>query len=145
MRQFEAIAAEVADLVLKYGGALSGEHGDGLVRSPFQEKMYGPVLYQAFREIKRTFDPHDLLNPGKIVDAPPLDGQPALRPGLRHARGADDVRLLGRRRPDAGGGAVRRRRRVPQEARRDHVSRRTRRRATSSTARAAGPTPCGWR
>ena len=40
---------------MKYGGALSGEHGDGLVRSPFQEKMFGPVLYQAFREIKRTF------------------------------------------------------------------------------------------
>ena len=72
VQQFQAIADEVADLVLKYGGALSGEHGDGLVRSPFQEKMYGPVLYQAFREIKRTFDPHNLLNPGKIVDAPPL-------------------------------------------------------------------------
>jgi FAD/FMN-containing dehydrogenase/Fe-S oxidoreductase len=72
VRQFEAIAADVADLVLKYGGALSGEHGDGLVRSPFQEKMYGPVLYGAFRELKRAFDPLHLLNPGKIVDAPPL-------------------------------------------------------------------------
>lgn len=72
VRKFEAIASEVADLVLKYGGALSGEHGDGLVRSPFQEKMYGSVLYQAFRELKRTFDPFNLLNPGKIVDAPPL-------------------------------------------------------------------------
>jgi FAD/FMN-containing dehydrogenase/Fe-S oxidoreductase len=72
VRQFEAIAAEVADLVLKYGGSLSGEHGDGLVRSPFQEKMFGPVLYSAFRELKRTFDPRSLLNPGKIVDAPPL-------------------------------------------------------------------------
>src|SRR5262249_38202742 len=58
--------------VLKYGGALSGEHGDGLVRSPFQEKVYGPVLYEAFRAIKRTFDPLGILNPGKIVDAPPL-------------------------------------------------------------------------
>jgi FAD/FMN-containing dehydrogenase/Fe-S oxidoreductase len=72
VHRFEAIAAEVADLVLKYGGALSGEHGDGLVRSPFQEKMYGPTLYQAFREIKRAFDPQNILNPGKIVDAPPL-------------------------------------------------------------------------
>src|SRR5207253_5896210 len=70
--RFEAIAQDVADLVLKYGGALSGEHGDGLVRSPFQERMFGPTLYQAFRTIKRTFDPHNLLNPGKIVDAPPL-------------------------------------------------------------------------
>src|SRR5207249_6808917 len=72
VQKFEAIAGEVSDLVLRYGGAISGEHGDGLVRSPFQEKMYGPVLYQAFREIKRTFDPLNLLNPGKIVDAPPL-------------------------------------------------------------------------
>jgi FAD/FMN-containing dehydrogenase/Fe-S oxidoreductase len=72
VRQFEAIAEDVAGLVLKYGGALSGEHGDGLVRSPFQEKMFGPVLYEAFRELKRTFDPLHLLNPGKIVDAPPL-------------------------------------------------------------------------
>ncbi len=72
VHRFEAIAAATAELVLKYGGALSGEHGDGLVRSPFQEKMYGPILYQAFREIKETFDPHGLLNPGKIVDAPPL-------------------------------------------------------------------------
>jgi FAD/FMN-containing dehydrogenase/Fe-S oxidoreductase len=72
VRRFEAIAEEVAGLVLKYGGALSGEHGDGLVRSPFQERMYGPALYQAFRELKRTFDPRGLLNPGKIVDAPPL-------------------------------------------------------------------------
>jgi FAD/FMN-containing dehydrogenase/Fe-S oxidoreductase len=72
VRKFESIAGEVSDLVLKYGGALSGEHGDGLVRSPFQEKMYGSVLYQAFRELKHVFDPHNLLNPGKIVDAPPL-------------------------------------------------------------------------
>ncbi len=70
--KFQAIANEVADLVLEYGGALSGEHGDGYVRSPFMEKMFGPQLYQAFREIKRIFDPQGILNPGKIVDAPPL-------------------------------------------------------------------------
>jgi FAD/FMN-containing dehydrogenase/Fe-S oxidoreductase len=72
VQRFEQIAGEVAELVRKYGGALSGEHGDGLVRSPFQEKMFGPALYAAFREIKYTFDPLGLLNPGKIVDAPPL-------------------------------------------------------------------------
>jgi FAD/FMN-containing dehydrogenase/Fe-S oxidoreductase len=72
VRRFEAIASDVAGLVLKYGGALSGEHGDGLVRSGFQERMFGPVLYQAFRTLKRTFDPKNLLNPGKIVDAPPM-------------------------------------------------------------------------
>ena len=58
--------------MLEFGGALSGEHGDGLVRSPFIRQMFGDTLYQAFREIKRTFDPHGIFNPGKIVDAPPL-------------------------------------------------------------------------
>ncbi len=70
--KFEAIANDVSDLVLEFGGALSGEHGDGLVRSPFMQKMFGPELYEAFRTIKRTFDPHGVLNPGKIVDSPPL-------------------------------------------------------------------------
>jgi FAD/FMN-containing dehydrogenase/Fe-S oxidoreductase len=82
VRQFESIAAEVADLVLRYGGSLSGEHGDGLVRSPFQEKMFGPVLYNAFRELKQAFDPQNLLNPGKIVNAPPLTAN--LRYGPAH-------------------------------------------------------------
>jgi FAD/FMN-containing dehydrogenase/Fe-S oxidoreductase len=72
VKKFETIATEVSDLVLKYGGALSGEHGDGYLRSPFMEKMFGPVLYEAFRTIKRTFDPKGIFNPGKIVDAPPL-------------------------------------------------------------------------
>jgi FAD/FMN-containing dehydrogenase/Fe-S oxidoreductase len=72
VQRFQAIADDVADLVLKYGGALSGEHGDGLVRSPYQEKTFGPILYDAFRTLKRAFDPHGILNPGKIVDAPPL-------------------------------------------------------------------------
>ena len=72
VKRFEAIANDVSDLVLEFGGALSGEHGDGLVRSPFMEKMFGSELYQAFRTVKRTFDPHGIFNPGKIVDAPPL-------------------------------------------------------------------------
>ncbi len=72
VRKFESIATQVADLVLEYGGALSGEHGDGYVRSPFMRKMFGDTLYEAFRDVKRTFDPQGILNPGKIVDAPPL-------------------------------------------------------------------------
>jgi Fe-S oxidoreductase len=72
VRAFEAIANDVSDLVLEYGGALSGEHGDGLVRSPFMCKMFGATIYEAFRTIKRTFDPDGIFNPGKIVDAPPL-------------------------------------------------------------------------
>ncbi len=70
--KFESIAEKVADLVLEYGGALSGEHGDGLVRGPFMRKMFGDTLYEAFRDVKRTFDPLGILNPGKIVDTPPL-------------------------------------------------------------------------
>jgi len=72
IKKFEAIANDVAALVLKYGGALSGEHGDGIVRSPFIKQMFGETIYEAFRTIKRTFDPDNLLNPGKIVDPPPL-------------------------------------------------------------------------
>jgi FAD/FMN-containing dehydrogenase/Fe-S oxidoreductase len=69
---FAAIASEVADLVLEFGGALSGEHGDGLVRGAFNERMFGSELYQAFRAVKRTFDPNGLFNPGRIVDTPPI-------------------------------------------------------------------------
>ena len=83
VRQFEAIASASVDLVLAYGGALSGEHGDGLVRSCFMERMFGPALYQAFRHIKQTFDPHGILNPGKIVDAPPLAANLRYGPGYR--------------------------------------------------------------
>src|SRR5688572_17386542 len=83
LRTFESLANDVSDLVLEFGGALSGEHGDGLVRSPFMRKMFGPVLYDAFREIKRTFDPHGILNPGKIVDAPPLTSNLRYTPAYR--------------------------------------------------------------
>jgi FAD/FMN-containing dehydrogenase/Fe-S oxidoreductase len=83
VRQFEAIATASVDLVLAYGGALSGEHGDGLVRSCFMERMFGPVLYEAFRHIKRTFDPRGIFNPGKIVDAPPLTANLRYGPAYR--------------------------------------------------------------
>ena len=80
--RFEAIAGEVADLVLEFGGALSGEHGDGIVRGPFTRKMFGAELYDAFREVKRTFDPQGIFNPGKIIDSPPLTAN--LRYGPRY-------------------------------------------------------------
>jgi FAD/FMN-containing dehydrogenase/Fe-S oxidoreductase len=88
VRKLESIANDVADLVLEFGGALSGEHGDGLVRSPFMEKMFGPVLYEAFRAIKRAFDPENLFNPGKIVDAPPLTANLRYGAGYRTANPA---------------------------------------------------------
>ena len=64
-----SIAAHVSDLVLEYGGAMSGEHGDGLARSAWNEKMFGSRIYGAFREVKQAFDPAGVMNPGKIVDA----------------------------------------------------------------------------
>ncbi|MGH7834871.1 MAG: FAD-binding and (Fe-S)-binding domain-containing protein, partial [Candidatus Binatia bacterium] len=67
-----SIANEITDLVLEFNGALSGEHGDGLARSHFNKKLYGPALYGAFREIKRAFDPKSIMNPGKVVDAPAM-------------------------------------------------------------------------
>jgi len=67
-----AISEAASDLVLRFGGAMSGEHGDGLSRSRWNEKLFGPQLYEAFRQIKAAFDPQGLMNPGKIVDAPPL-------------------------------------------------------------------------
>ena len=83
--------------------------------------MYGSVLYQAFRELKRTFDPHNLLNPGKIVDAPPLSTNLRYGPGYVTPAVRDHVRLHRRRRPAAGRRAVRRRRGLPEEARGDDV------------------------
>jgi len=88
IQKFRAIAEEVADLVLEFGGALSGEHGDGLVRSPFMRRMFGDALYQAFREIKQTFDPPNIFNPGKIVDAPPMTGNLRFGAGYRAANPA---------------------------------------------------------
>ena len=70
--QTEALASEIADLVVEFGGSLSGEHGDGIVRGAFMEKMFGPRLVEAFREAKQIFDADGLLNPGKIIDTPPF-------------------------------------------------------------------------
>jgi Fe-S oxidoreductase len=72
VQKMTGIANEISDLVLEFGGAFSGEHGDGLARSHFNEKLFGPKLYGAFRQVKRAFDPKNLMNPGKIVDAPPM-------------------------------------------------------------------------
>jgi FAD/FMN-containing dehydrogenase/Fe-S oxidoreductase len=75
------LTEEVAELVLAYGGALSGEHGDGLARSELLGKMYGPAIVDAYRQVKAAFDPRGLLNPGKIVDPAPLDRSLRLAPG----------------------------------------------------------------
>ena len=72
MKKMVSIADAISDLVLEFNGAMSGEHGDGLARSHFNQKLFGAVLYEAFRQVKRVFDPKNLMNPGKIVDAPAM-------------------------------------------------------------------------
>lgn len=72
-KEFRAIATASAQLVKKYNGSLSGEHGDGRVRAEFIPMMVGEKNYQLFRRIKQTWDPHNIFNPGKIVDAAPMD------------------------------------------------------------------------
>src|SRR5213083_897509 len=70
LEQVRAIADEITSLVLEFGGTISSEHGDGRARSPFLERMYGPRLMRAFRELKRAFDPENRMNPGNLVDSP---------------------------------------------------------------------------
>ena len=69
----KAISRHAFGLVKKYGGAWSGEHGDGRVRSPYLEEYFGKQLYDALRQIKKLFDPAGLMNPGVIVDPNPID------------------------------------------------------------------------
>ncbi len=73
IEKMKAIALAVGDLVIEFGGTMSGEHGDGLVRSWFVERFFGPQIYRAFTDVKRAFDPLGLMNPGKIVNGPPID------------------------------------------------------------------------
>lgn len=70
---YRAFANDAADLVVKYGGSLSGEHGDGQARGELLQKQYGDELVRAFREFKAIWDPNGKMNPGKIVDPYPLD------------------------------------------------------------------------
>jgi FAD/FMN-containing dehydrogenase/Fe-S oxidoreductase len=76
-----AIAEEAFAMVREYKGSHSGEHGDGIVRSEFHEKMFGTELVHAFEEVKDRFDPQNLFNPGKIVRAPKFDDRNLLRYG----------------------------------------------------------------
>jgi len=78
-----SIANEICDLVLEFDGAMSGEHGDGLARSHFNAKLFGPALYDAFRQIKRAFDPKNLMNPGKIVEAPAMTDSLKISPSYK--------------------------------------------------------------
>jgi Fe-S oxidoreductase len=80
--KFRAFIDEAADLVLAYGGSLSGEHGDGQARGELLPKMFGDALVGAFREFKQIWDPDGLMNPGKVVD-PYSATEHLRRPGYR--------------------------------------------------------------
>ena len=69
IQKMESISREICDLVIKYGGSMSGEHGDGLARSIWNKKLFGDQIYSAFQIIKNAFDPDSIMNPGKIINS----------------------------------------------------------------------------
>lgn len=81
IQTFREVASRVADLVKRYRGSLSGEHGDGRLRGEFLEKMIGSKNYEVIRQIKRIWDPANIFNPNKIVDTPTMNTQLRYRPG----------------------------------------------------------------
>ncbi len=81
LRQYRAIGEACANLVMQYGGTTSGEHGEGLSRGEFSHTLFGPQVTEAFRQVKRAFDPRGLMNPGKVVDVGPMDDPTTLRYG----------------------------------------------------------------
>ncbi len=93
VRKMRAIAEECFDLVSHYKGSHSGEHGDGLVRSEFHEKMFGSRMVASFGEVKKRFDPEGRFNPGKIVDAPKMDDRRLFRYGPAYSVPAFDTGL----------------------------------------------------
>ncbi|MCU0355215.1 MAG: FAD-binding oxidoreductase, partial [Cytophagales bacterium] len=80
-RLFRTIAEEIARLVKKYDGSLSGEHGDGRLRGEFIPWMVGEKNYDLFKQLKRTWDADNIFNPGKIVDTPPMNTSLRYTPG----------------------------------------------------------------
>ncbi len=106
-RRFREFIERAADVVLSFGGSLSGEHGDGQARAALLEKMFGPELIEAFRAFKKLWDPANRMNPGKLADAvrvydplenlrhnPPRSNEPAsLEPEKHFAFARDDGSL----------------------------------------------------
>ncbi len=83
MARMTAIGDEISDLVKEFGGSMSGEHGDGIVRGVWTEKMFGPRIYEAFRGVKKAFDPQGIMNPGKIINSPPMTENLRYGPGYQ--------------------------------------------------------------
>lgn len=93
--RYRAFLEEAADLVVRFGGSLSGEHGDGQQRGELLGRMFGPELVEAFRAFKRIWDPENRMNPGKKVDPLPLDAD--LRPALTLPRSPTTLAFAGDR------------------------------------------------
>jgi FAD/FMN-containing dehydrogenase/Fe-S oxidoreductase len=104
VKAMRAIAEEAFAFVREYKGSHSGEHGDGIVRSEFHEKMFGPRLVRAFEQVKDRFDPGGLLNPGKIVRAPKFDDRSHFRYAPGYHGEALTTQLDWSAYPGAGGG-----------------------------------------
>ena len=79
VKKMREIAEETFDMVKQYKGSHSGEHGDGIIRSEFHEKMFGSDIVRAFQKVKELFDPGNIMNPGKIVQPPAMDDRSLLR------------------------------------------------------------------
>ncbi len=82
VKLFRIIAVETAKLVKKYRGSLSGEHGDGRLRGEFIPYMLGDKVYGLLKEIKNSWDPDNIFNPGKIINTPPMDKSLRYEPGV---------------------------------------------------------------
>ncbi len=72
IEKMHSIAEEISDLVIEFNGSMSGEHGDGIVRGAWTKKMFGNKIYDAFQELKKAFDPKNIMNPGKIINTPKM-------------------------------------------------------------------------
>ncbi len=123
VKKMRAIAEEAFAMVREYKGSHSGEHGDGLVRSEFHEAMFGGRIVRAFEEVKDTFDPEGLFNPGKIVRPPKMDDRNLFRfkPDYRPLPIDTRARLVGMGRVRGCGRDVQQQRRLPRARPRRHV------------------------
>ncbi len=104
VKTMRSIAEEAFELVRRYKGSHSGEHGDGIVRSEFHDQMFGSRMVSAFEEVKQRFDPHGVFNPRKIVNAPRMDDRKLFRYHHDYGSKEFETKLDWSAWPGAGGG-----------------------------------------
>ena len=83
LQTFRNILSATVQLLKKYNGSLSGEHGDGRLRGEFIPELMGGLVYELFKQVKHIFDPHGIFNQGKVVDTPPMDTHLRVKVGQR--------------------------------------------------------------